>query len=345
MHPFSSAKESFITKYCLLNDSIDFTHFSFNEQIENTLRRINLEEELNNLSNSENDQTSRYDQNEIFEAFSCMNDESDEQRSNDISFEDDLHMHSLACTMSLEEFHNSVKKLTLSQSKVLKFLKLKFQNKEFPFYMFISGGAGVGKTFLTKVIVAYLQLFCSKVSNSNPVLVCAPTGTAANNINGGTIHSMLKIPVCKYLQYNCLSGYSLKQLRKKFHNVHTVIIDEISMVSSSMLTFISRRLSEIKDNNLPFGGFNIITVGDFFQLRPVRGTYAFENVLLWHLFEPFFLSENMRQNGNCTYFSLLNRVRIGLPSKQDMECLKSRLCIESEELEFFFTNFSFETTS
>lgn len=179
MHPFSSAKESFINKYCLLNDSIDFTHFSFTEQIENTLRRINLEEELNNLStNSENDQTSRYDQNEIFEAFSCMNDESDEQRSNDISFEDDLHMHSLACTMSLEEFHNSVKKLTLSQSKVLKFLKLKFQNKEFPFYMFISGGAGVGKTFLTKVIVAYLQLFCSKVSNSNPVLVCAPTGTA-----------------------------------------------------------------------------------------------------------------------------------------------------------------------
>lgn len=76
---------------------------------------------MNNLSNSENDQTSRYDQNEIFEAFSCMNDESDEQRSNDISFEDDLHMHSLACTMSLEEFHNSVKKLTLSQSKVLKF--------------------------------------------------------------------------------------------------------------------------------------------------------------------------------------------------------------------------------
>lgn len=179
MHPFSSAKESFINKYCLLNDSIDFTHFSFSEQIENTLRRINLEEELNNLStNSENNQTSRYDQNEIFEAFSCMNDESDEQRSNDISFEDDLHMHSLACTMSLEEFHNSVKKLTLSQSKVLKFLKLKFQNKEFPFYMFISGGAGVGKTFLTKVIVAYLQLFCSKVSNSNPVLVCAPTGTA-----------------------------------------------------------------------------------------------------------------------------------------------------------------------
>lgn len=139
---------------------------------------------------------------------------------------------------------------------------------------------------------------------------------------------MLKIPVCKYLQYNCLSGYSLKQLRKKFHNVHTVIIDEISMVSSSMLTFISRRLSEIKDNNLPFGGFNILPVGDFFQLRPVRGTYAFENVLLWHLFEPFLLSENMRQNGNCTYFSLLNRVRIGLPSKQDMECLKSRLCIE-----------------
>lgn len=80
IYPFSSAKESFINKYCLLNDLIDFTHFSFTEQIENTLiRRMNLEEELKNLAtNSENDQTSRYDQNEIFEAFSCINDESAE---------------------------------------------------------------------------------------------------------------------------------------------------------------------------------------------------------------------------------------------------------------------------
>lgn len=46
--PYSSAKDSFINKRCLLNSSIDFTYFSFTEQIENTIRRLNLEEDLNN---------------------------------------------------------------------------------------------------------------------------------------------------------------------------------------------------------------------------------------------------------------------------------------------------------
>lgn len=105
------------------------------------------------------------------------------------------------------------------------------------------------------------------------------------------------------------------------------------MVSSSILTFISRRLSEISDNNLPFGGYNVITVGDFFQLRPVKGNFAFENILLWRLFEPFFLTKNMRQNANATFFNLLNRVRFGLPSELDITILKSRLIRESTDYE------------
>lgn len=186
---------------------------------------------------------------------------------------------------------------------------------------------------MTKAIVAYLQLFTSKTLNTNPVVVCAPTGTAANNINGETLHSLIKIPVHKFVHYSSVSPYCLKQLRKKIQNVHTIILDEVSMVSSSMLTFISRRLSEISDNNLPFGGYNVITVGDFFQLRPVKGNFAFENILLWRLFEPFFLTKNMRQNANATFFNLLNRVRFGLPSELDITILKSRLIRESTDYE------------
>lgn len=106
-----------------------------------------------------------------------------------------------------------------------------------------------------------------------------------------------------------------------------------------MLTFISRRLSEISDNNLPFGGYNVITVGDFFQLRPVKGNFAFENILLWRLFEPFFLTENMRQNANATFFNLLNRVRFGLPSELDITILKSRLIRESTDYENMLHSF------
>lgn len=262
-----------------------------------------------------------------------MNFNVENEHSEHIPFENDMHLHSLSCSLSLNDFHSSVSKMTKSQLEVLEHVKLKFEGKSFPFYVFVSGGAGVGKSFLTKAIVAYLQLFTSKTLNTNPVVVCAPTGTADNNINGETLHSLLKIPVHKFVHYSSVSPYCLKQLRKKFQNVHTIILDEVSMGSSSMLTFISRRLSEISDNNLPFGGYNVITVGDFFQLRPVKGNFAFENILLWRLFEPFFLTENMRQNANATFFNLLNRVRFGLPSELDITILKSRLIRESTDYE------------
>jgi len=110
-----------------------------------------------------------------------------------------------------------------------------------------------------------------------------------------------------------------------FQHVYTIIIDEISMVSASMLTYISRRLSEIKVDDMPFGGVNIIAVGDFFQLRPVNGRFAFKNLLLWHLFTPIFLEQNMRQSKDCAYAALLNRARVGQLTDTDIHMLSTRL--------------------
>lgn len=122
-------------------------------------------------------------------------------------------------------------------------------------------------------MIAYLQLFCTAQLNTNSVVVCAPTGTAASHINGQTIHSLFKILVAQYLTYSSLSGFTLKKLRDYFQNVHTVIIDEISMVSSDIFSFINRSLVEIKSSDLQFGGLNVIVIGDFFQLRPVQGSF------------------------------------------------------------------------
>lgn len=69
-----------------------------------------------------------------------------------------------------------------------------------------------------------------------------------------TVHSLFKIPVAKHLTYSSLTGFALKKLRDYFQTIHTIIIDEISMVSSDLFSFISRSLSEIKNNELPFGG-------------------------------------------------------------------------------------------
>ena len=97
------------------------------------------------------------------------------------------------------------------------------------------------------------------------------------------------------------------------------------MVSDRMLTFISRRLSEIYGNVAPFGGFKIILFRDFFELRPVYGLYAFKNRLLWDLFRPIMLRENVRQWSDPQYVNLLNRARVGMLNSEDIRFLKIRL--------------------
>lgn len=123
-------------------------------------------------------------------------------------------MHSLHCSVSIDEFKRSIESMTTSQTKALHFVKSKFETRNCPFHLFITGGAGVGKTYITKVLISYIQLYCAEVPNSNPVIVCAPTGTASNNINGRTLHSVFKIPVASFLQYGSLSSYSISKLRQ-----------------------------------------------------------------------------------------------------------------------------------
>ena len=101
--------------------------------------------------------------------------------------------------MSHAEFESNLKKMTSCQRKAFSYIQNHFMNrKNDALRAFITGGAGVGKSFLLKIISNYLQLFCAGCSGTNPVKCCAPTGPAARNINGQTIHSALKIPVDKY---------------------------------------------------------------------------------------------------------------------------------------------------
>ena len=151
--------------------------------------------------------------------------------------------------------------------------------KEFPFHIFVTGGEGVGKSYLIEVLVEWLILLTAPASAVQPVHVCAPTGVAAYNVKGKTIHSLFYLPVrhksCA-LQYHELSGKTISEARKRFQHIHTVIIDEISMVGADSLEFIHKRLTVLKQNDAAFGGINIIAVGDFFQLRPTHETILFK---------------------------------------------------------------------
>lgn len=111
------------------------------------------------------------------------------------------------------------------------------------------------------------------------------------------------------------------------------------MVSSDIFSFINRRFVEIKSSDLPFGGLNVIVIGVFFQLRPVQGSFLFTNNILWDLFHPLFLNENMRQHEDGDFYSLLNRVRYGKITQSDEQLLKTRplQCNQKDVLHIFNT--------
>lgn len=74
-------------------------------------------------------------------------------------------------------------------------------------------------------------------------------------------------------------------MRRHIYSVHTIVIDEVSMVSATMFDFTHRRPASKRNSDNLFGGLNVILVDDFLQLRHAKGYYAFENGFLWSAFE------------------------------------------------------------
>ena len=151
---------------------------------------------------------------------------------------------------------------------------LSLQNLE-PLYIFLTGNAGCGKSFLMEVLYQSLTktLSYGNVSVDKPkVLLIAPIGAAAVNIDGTTIHTALNIPIGSFGKNVPPMGDKMKSsLRNKLSDLKVIIVDEISMVSNDLLFYVHLRLNEIfgSVNNEPFAGITVITVGDFFQLPPV----------------------------------------------------------------------------
>jgi len=111
-----------------------------------------------------------------------------------------------------------------------------------PLNLFVTGGAGTGKSHLIKTIFAAasktLSYGSSHIEKPN-ILLLAPTGVAAVNINGTTIHSALGIPIdTKGLTLNKLPDKKRCNLREQVSNVKAIIIDEVLMVSSKLLLYV-----------------------------------------------------------------------------------------------------------
>ncbi len=128
-----------------------------------------------------------------------------------------------------------------------------------PTPLLVTGRAGTGKSTVLHRIVAGEQ---------RKVAVVAPTGVAALNVGGQTIHSLLRLPIG-------LIGtsrlYHDREVRRLLQALDVLIVDEISMVSADVMDGIDRALREARGRPDPFGGVRLVLFGDPFQLAPVPG--------------------------------------------------------------------------
>ena len=132
----------------------------------------------------------------------------------------------------------------------------------------VDGGGGTGKSFLIKVLSSHLQ--AAALPKPSPICRVAPTGVARNQIQGSTIHSLLRLPVGG--AFNDLSPSDAAALQSRLQHIKYLIIDEKSMLGLEQLARIDCRLRQAFPQRSAefFGGLSVLLVGDFFQLPPVR---------------------------------------------------------------------------
>lgn len=208
-----------------------------------------------------------------------------------------------------------------------------------PYRVFLSGPGGVGKSHVIKLIKSDTLTLIRQSGTVEPddvlVLLTAPTGVAAFNVNGMTLHSAFLL---EYSGFQSLSHDKVNTLRSKLSKLLLLIIDEVSMVGADMLLEIHKRLQQIKAvlPDVMFGGVSILAVGDLYQLPPagqfmlldkVRDSFAqlYRSGSLWQdEFEMFELDDIMRQRGDSTFTELLCRVRTDSCTEADIHLLESR---------------------
>ncbi|MEY2863763.1 MAG: hypothetical protein RLY58_1470 [Pseudomonadota bacterium] len=190
--------------------------------------------------------------------------------------------------------------------------------------VFLTGSAGAGKTYTLNQYIHYLKV--RKV----PVAVTASTGIAATHMNGMTIHTWSGIGIKDSLDSGDLARmYERKYLRTHLDNAKVLIIDEVSMLHAKQLDAVNQVLKHFKNNDLAFGGIQVIVAGDFFQLPPVgkpeesnRDKFAFmAKAWVEAQFNICYLTEQHRQQDN-SLNQILNEIRAEAISPQSLQLLR-----------------------
>lgn len=201
-------------------------------------------------------------------------------------------------------------------------------------HLFLTGKAGTGKTtFLRRL----------KQESPKRMVVLAPTGIAAINAGGVTIHSFFQIPFAPYVPESSFSTnatYRFRFGKEKINIIRSMdllVIDEISMVRADLLDAVDEMLRRYRDHHKPFGGVQLLMIGDLQQLAPVVKEEEWQMLKKYYDTPYFFSSLALKQTEYCTielktvyrqndgvFLDLLNRIRENHCDSQVLEALNRR---------------------
>lgn len=230
---------------------------------------------------------------------------------------------------------------------------LQYTNKN----VFLTGKAGTGKTTFLKNL---------KEVSPKRMVVVAPTGVAAINAGGVTIHSFFQLSFGPQMPYNSVKqeenenpdGNDGKEQFKRFSknkiklikSLDLVVIDEISMVRADILDAIDGVLRRFKDRNRPFGGLQLLMIGDLQQLAPVIKQDEWDILKKYYDTCFFFSSRALQKSDFITielkhiyrqeeqvFIDLLNKVRNNDMDKNDLEILNGRYKPSPDDNEGYIT--------
>ncbi len=205
--------------------------------------------------------------------------------------------------------------------------------------VFLTGRAGTGKTTFLKYIVENTPKRC---------VVLAPTGVAAINAGGVTIHSFFQLPLCPYLPQvkELITEYQLpearRQLRKEkvkiIKTLDLLIIDEVSMVRADLLDAVDNVMRRYRRNNKPFGGVQLLMIGDAHQLPPVvteqdepwlkkvyQSPFFFHSKVMQQLKYVTIELQTVYRQSDTSFLNILNSIRGGVMDNATYRMLNSRL--------------------
>ncbi|MCP4049689.1 MAG: AAA family ATPase [bacterium] len=212
--------------------------------------------------------------------------------------------------------------------------------------IFITGKAGTGKSTL----LTYFR----KNTKKN-LVVLAPTGVAALNVQGETIHSFFRFTPAITPEKAKKSAYKIKN-NDFYKKIKTIVIDEISMVRADLLECIDIFLQTVLKKRKPFGGIQIIFIGDLYQLSPV--VISQEKEAFNTLYEsPYFFSASVIKNGSfklnfielekiyrqsdLEFIELLNAIRNNSVNEAQLMCLNKQVnsnCAQKDNGHMYLTS-------